>query len=109
VRSYKQEEISVKLIEIAHLKVNEDQAKAFSESAALGLQIICDDDGCRGGSLYHCVERPSEFIFEIEWDSVDAHLRFRDTDRYQQFRATIIDYLAEAPTFAHYAQEAAGS
>jgi quinol monooxygenase YgiN len=95
----------VTVIEVAHLKVKEEYIGAFTDRAASGLQIICADSRCRGGSLYRCVERPTEFIFEIEWDSVDAHLQFRDTDRYQQYRAMIIDFLAEVPPFAHYALE----
>ena len=53
--------------------------------------------------MTHGVERPSRFVLLVEWDSIEAHRRnFRETERWEQWRAVIGPFFAEPPVVEHF-------
>lgn len=51
-----------------------------------------------------CVERPSVFMFTIEWATIEDHtVGFRGSDLFTEWRALIGPHFASAPVVEHFA------
>ena len=88
--------------EIARLTVNSAQRATFVTQAHAYARIVTADSGCHHVEILQGVEDPDSFVFLITWDSRQAHEAFRGSDHGRQAISTIVSYLAEPPTTAHY-------
>jgi heme-degrading monooxygenase HmoA len=93
--------------ELARLTIHEGSAEEFAVGAAASLALIRQAPGCRTAHLLNGVETPTEPVFFIHWDTVDAHLAFRAGDTFAAYRSTIQPYFAGPPTFQHYTVDVA--
>ncbi len=88
------------VFELAQIRANDGDAMQAAMPAALA--VLRAAAGCRGASLRRCVEEPDRFVVTVEWDTVDAHIRFRESESFAGYRSPIGDLFAEPPAFAHY-------
>jgi quinol monooxygenase YgiN len=92
----------VTVYEIARLTVTSGQRETFIGQADAYAKILADDRGCHEVEILQGVEHPDSFVFLITWDSRRAHETFRGSDHGRQAISTIVSYLVEPPTTAHY-------
>lgn len=72
---------------------------AFSEAIA----IITSIPGCRNVSLSRSIESPSTYLLLVEWDHLDDHMiRFRQSERYEQWRDLLHHFYEPFPVVEHY-------
>jgi quinol monooxygenase YgiN len=90
------------ITEIARLKAAEGKADEMARSLPAALAVIAAEETCRSTHAYRSVERPDEFVMNIVWDSVAAHMDFRETEEFGRYRAAMGEALGEVLDFAHY-------
>lgn len=88
--------------EIAQLEVDPAGVDAFVADADVALAVLRSAPGCRSAALLAGVEEPGKPLFLVEWDTVDAHLAFRETALFQDYRAPIGGHFVAPPVFHHY-------
>jgi heme-degrading monooxygenase HmoA len=74
------------ILEHVVLRVRPGEEDAFEESARQALPIIESAPGCHGAEFRRQVEDPSVYLLLVRWDSVEAHMAFRETDLYGAWR-----------------------
>ncbi len=47
------------------------------------------------------IETPTRFVLMVEWDSVEMHQQFRDSDQFADWRAPIGKFFAGPPYVEH--------
>jgi quinol monooxygenase YgiN len=53
--------------------------------------------------MVRCVETKGKYHFLIRWENIDAHLvNFRQSPKFQDFRALIGGYFSEPPVAEHF-------
>jgi heme-degrading monooxygenase HmoA len=62
------------------------QEDAFEETFPQALPQIASGDGFVSLQLARGVESTSKYLLSVGWESVDAHLAFRDTEKYAEWR-----------------------
>ena len=91
------------IIERAELPVKEGMEDEFASAMRdRALAILGSAPGCISLRFGRGVESPSTFILLIEWDSVQAHMDFRDTEAFGEFASITRDFYADAPRMEHF-------
>jgi heme-degrading monooxygenase HmoA len=52
--------------------------------------------------MTHGIETPTRYVVLAEWESLEAHQAFRDSDRFSVWRAGIGQYFAQPPHVEHF-------
>lgn len=52
-------------------------------------------EGSHNGKIMRCIEDPGKVVILIEWDSVAAHRKHRQTPRQNRFRAAIDPFMKD--------------
>ena len=92
------------ILEVMLIDVLPGREDDFVAAYQLGRPLIAGADGCRGLRLKHDVERSTHFLLLVEWDSMDAqNHHFRGTERFAQWRASIVGTLAQPPLSEFFA------
>lgn len=89
-------------LEIAIFDITEGREDAFIESFHAARHLVADSDGCHALRMTRGVETPSRFVLLVEWDSVDAHQAFRDSDRFGRWRGHVGPHFAGPPVVEHF-------
>lgn len=90
------------IYEIAQLHVTPGEKEAFAAAAAKAIEIINAQPGCRGGRFLDCVEEEAEPIFLINWDRVEDHSAFRESESFGEYRGHIAPFFTDLPVARHY-------
>jgi quinol monooxygenase YgiN len=94
--------------EIAEFTAQPGMAEALRAGLLRGLEVIRTAEGCRSARLYHGVEDPERFIYEIEWETLEDHtVRFRGGPRFAEYRSHITGLFVE-PVIVHHFEPAEG-
>jgi quinol monooxygenase YgiN len=91
----------VSVLEIARIRIRPGSGAGFADGSRSALRVLADS-GALSCRAFQCHERADEFVFLIEWESVDAHLEFRQTPAFGEYRKWIQEYFEGPPEFAHY-------
>lgn len=89
-------------LEIAMFDITAGQEDAFAEAFGRARHLVESSDGCHGTRMTRGVESPSRFVLLVEWDSVESHNGFRESDRFPQWRGLVGPYFAGPPVVEHY-------
>jgi len=92
------------IVEHALLSVTPGREEEFMVSAARALPIIESAPGCHGAEVRQQIEDPATFLLLVKWDSVNAHLAFRDMDIFEQWRTLTHPFYVEKPVVTHFAE-----
>jgi heme-degrading monooxygenase HmoA len=91
------------VLEIATFDIRSGAEEEFSAAVRAALALVAETPGHRWARMTRGVETPSRFVLIVEWDSVEAHQAFRDSDRFPRWRAAIGPHFAAPPFVEHYA------
>jgi quinol monooxygenase YgiN len=89
------------ITEIATLAIDPASAAAFEAAVAKATPAFQSDPGCHGMALERIIENPGEYRLFIQWDSVDAHLAFRETPAFQTWRGLVGSFFVGTPSVVH--------
>jgi heme-degrading monooxygenase HmoA len=90
------------VIEIATLFVKDEAEGDFVGSFGDAAEILKRQPGCRGLRWGKRVEPDLAFVLEVEWDQIEDHFGFRETDDYKSFGALFRDFLSKPPEVVHF-------
>jgi heme-degrading monooxygenase HmoA len=90
------------IFEIAQMKVRAGEKEAFAEAAKKSLEIIAAAPGCRSVRFFDCIEEEAEPIFFVNWDRVEDHTNFRESESFAEYRSHVAPFFAETPAARHY-------
>jgi heme-degrading monooxygenase HmoA len=90
------------IYEIAQLHINPGRKEEFLGAAEKALAVIGAAPGCRSAKFFDCVEENTEPIFFVNWDRVEDHSTFRESEQFAVYRSHISPYFAELPAARHY-------
>ena len=91
------------VLEIATFDITPGAEEQFAAAASKGLALLADTPGHHWARLTRGIELPTRFVLLVEWDSVEAHQGFRDSDRFPAWRALIGPHFASPPAVEHVA------
>lgn len=92
------------ILEQVYAHITEGQEEAYATAVREGAWVIESAPGCHGLSAHRQVENPSIFVLWITWDSVEAHMAFRETDLYTDWKARTHGFYQYAPTVTHFSE-----
>ncbi len=90
------------VLEVALIDVTPGSEQAFCTAYEQAAALVADTPGCRSMRMTQGVETPTRFVLLVEWDSLEDHQVFRDSDRFPQWRALIGPHFAAPPQVEHY-------
>ncbi len=91
------------VLEVALIEVRPGAEDDFVSAYRGARHVLASTPGCRSVRMTRGVESPARFTLLVEWDSVEAHIgNFRNTDRYEQWRAAIGPHFAQPPVVEHF-------
>ena len=91
------------ILEVALIDVSPGQEEQFTAAYRKAHPILAGTEGCHSVRMTHGVESPSRFVLLVEWESIEAHEeKFRNSDRFTQWRTLIGPYFAKPPLVEHF-------
>ena len=90
------------MLEHALLPVTPGREAEFEESVARALPIIEAAPDCFGAEVRRQEENPSVYLLLVRWSSVAAHLAFRETALFTEWRALTHPFYESPPTVTHF-------
>ena len=88
--------------EHAIVRINPDQAEAFEAAMRQAFTIIESAPGCHGAELRRQHEDPSIYLLTVGWTSVEAHMDFRASSAFEQWRAATHPFYVVPPEVTHF-------
>ncbi|HEY7930985.1 MAG TPA: antibiotic biosynthesis monooxygenase family protein [Acidimicrobiales bacterium] len=92
------------VLEHAVLTLRSGEAATFESNLEAALAIIEAAAGCLGAEVRREIEDPLTYLLLVRWTSVDAHLAFRETAHFAQWRALTWPHYATAPHVTHFGE-----
>jgi heme-degrading monooxygenase HmoA len=90
-------------LEIAVLNVRLGQEAAFEIAMRDARPLIAATPGFLSIEIRRCVETPNRYLLQVSWETLEDHtIGFRQSDRYQQWRALLHHFYDPFPTVEHY-------
>ncbi len=90
------------VLELALLDVTPGNEAAFAEGYRKVKPALAESAGLLSVRMTQGVETATRFVLMVEWESVEAHQAFRDSDRYAIWRAGIGSYFDGQPRVEHF-------
>lgn len=92
------------ITEHAWLHVAAGREAEYEAAIAAALPIIESAPGCRGAEVRRQVEDPSAYLLLVRWDSVEAHLAFRETGLFTTWKALTHVFYDVTPVVTHFSE-----
>lgn len=91
------------ILEVAPLQVRAGQEAAFEAAFKQAQAIISSMPGYLSHELQRCLERPSEYMLLVRWESLAAHeVGFRQSAGYQEWKRLLHHFYDPFPVVSHY-------
>lgn len=88
--------------ERADIVVHAGQEAEFEAAMQRGCSLLASAKGCGSVSLLRCIERPSRYWLQLEWNSIEDHQAFTKTPAFQTFRELAGPFFSERPAMEHF-------
>ncbi len=88
--------------EHAIVRIDPRDHDAFEAAVRGAFAIIEAAPGCHGAELRPQHEDHAIYLLTVRWTSVDAHLRFRQTPLFEQWRTATHPFYVVAPEVTHF-------
>lgn len=90
------------IVEHAWLPVTGGREEEFIEAITSALWIIESAPGCHGGEVRRQIEDPSLFLLLVTWDSVEAHMAFRKSAIFEDWRSRTHPFYSSPAMVTHF-------
>jgi heme-degrading monooxygenase HmoA len=91
------------VIEIALLKAKVGAVDQLRDGLQAARPVIARAMGYRGSVFFQGIESPESFILQVQWDTLEAHMRdFRQSPLLAEWRSHFYHLLDGTPTVTHY-------
>jgi heme-degrading monooxygenase HmoA len=90
------------ILEVVRSRAHEGRGAELAARLETAVPLLLDDPECLGVRVLHGIEEPDTVIAIIEWTSIEAHLRWRESEAAPAYRARIADLLGAPNEFGHY-------
>ena len=91
------------ILESALLDVKPGQEAAFEAAIAEARPLIAATPGFRSIAVRRCIETPNRYLLLVEWEKLEDHtVGFRQSARYEQWRALLHHFYEPFPTVEHF-------
>lgn len=91
------------ILELAIITITEGLEQEFEEALAKAQEILKQSNGYVSHEFKQCMEKHSQYILLITWESLEAHTEgFRKSELFKEWRALIGGFFAEPPLVFHY-------
>ncbi len=90
------------VLEVALIDVQDGHEDGFIAAYAKARPLLTGAAGFLSVRMTHGIETPTRFVLLVEWESVDAHLDFRASEQFPQWRALIGPHFDGAPQVEHF-------
>jgi heme-degrading monooxygenase HmoA len=90
------------VLELAQFNISPGDETAFEAGYRSVVGVLRESAGLLSVRMTRGLESPSRFVLLVEWESLQAHQAFRDSDRFATWRAAIGPYFAGPPQVEHY-------
>ena len=91
------------ILEAAYLQVRPGTHDAFETAFRQASPIIASMPGYLGQQLQRCLEVPGKYLLLVRWQRLEDHtVGFRDSPRYQEWRALLHHFYDPFPTVEHF-------
>jgi quinol monooxygenase YgiN len=89
------------ITEIATLTIDPATSSAFEAAVAEAAPSFKADPACHGMTLERIIEDSAQYRLLIQWDSVEAHMAFRETPAFQTWRGLAGPFFVAPPVVVH--------
>ena len=90
------------MLEHVVVAVTPGREEEFETAARSALPILDSAAGCFGGEFRRQEEDRSKYLLLIRWESIEAHMAWRETEDFQRWRELTHPFYAEQPTVTHF-------
>ena len=90
------------VLEVALVDVQPGSEEAFKAGYSKVKSALVDSDGLISIRMTHGIETPTRFVLLVEWESVEAHQAFRESERFAIWRSGIGPHFAQPPHVEHF-------
>ncbi len=92
------------ILELADIRIQPGKQAEFDAAIQRGVeQVIAKSKGFRGYKINKGIESPERYVLMIFWETLENHtVDFRQSPAFQEWRAMVGPYFAEAPTVEHF-------
>jgi heme-degrading monooxygenase HmoA len=95
--------IAQMILEVAILNVRTGREREFEAAFAEASKIISSMKGYRSHELQRCVETKGKYVLLVRWERLEDHtMGFRQSPRYQEWKAMLHHFYDPFPTVEHY-------
>jgi len=96
------------ILESAILDVKPGKGAAFEAAMRKAQPLIAATPGFVSIAVRRCVETADRYLLLVEWETLEAHtIGFRESPRYQEWRALLHHFYTPFPTVEHFAADIA--
>jgi heme-degrading monooxygenase HmoA len=89
------------ILEIGRLRVKPKGGPSFEADVTRAAQLIARAHGFRGLQFYRGIERSDRYYMLVQWDTVDHHQAFRDSNDFPLWRDLLRPHFAEPAKVEH--------
>lgn len=90
------------VLEVAEFDVRPGTEAAFEAGYREVVGALRQSPGLLSVRMTHGIETATRFVLLAEWESLEAHQAFRDSDRFAIWRGGIGRYFAQPPRAEHF-------
>jgi heme-degrading monooxygenase HmoA len=90
------------VLELAQFDISPGSEAAFEAGYRSVVGMLRQSPGLLSVRITRGVETPTRFVLLVEWESLQAHQAFRDSERFTIWRAAIGPHFATPPHVEHY-------
>lgn len=93
------------VLEVAMLDVEPGREAEFESAMREARPLIVATPGFISLDLRRCIETPNRYLLQVTWRTLEDHtIGFRQSDRYQRWRALLHHFYNPFPTVEHYGE-----
>jgi heme-degrading monooxygenase HmoA len=89
------------VLEVAQFDIRPGNEEAFVAGYRGVVGALRESPGLRSVRMTRGVETPTRFVLLVEWETLEDHQGFRDSDRFGIWRGGIGQYFAGPPQVEH--------
>jgi len=91
------------ILEMAILNVRTGLELEFEKAMENAHPLIAATPGFVSAEVRKCIEEKSRYVLLVTWENLEDHMtRFRQSDRYEQWRALLHHFYDPFPEVEHY-------